>query len=78
MGGSALDVRVGRTREKRWDVPLRVKGSTTRFLMPFFPLERRLFLPTAVQRPQQPPVSSAVLERGSYRTRPCCPVLPCP
>jgi hypothetical protein len=31
-------------------LPLRVKGSTTRFLMPFFPFERRLFLPTAARR----------------------------
>ena len=36
-----------RERHRR-DLPLRVKGSTTRFLIPFLPLERRLFLPTAV------------------------------
>lgn len=46
------------------DTPLRVKGSTTRFLIPFFPFDNRLFLPTAAQREarKSQPIKSLCLD----------------
>lgn len=43
------DVSGGRVARTVNGSPFRVKGSTTFFLIPLFPFERRLFLPTALQ-----------------------------